>query len=255
MQHKNKAYSAAIITFMTLSMLLLTTMFMPMANAAGAITLTPTSQATGASVSVAGTGFGTTKAVGIGFGTEVSVSQTNMSYTGTGVGPYGGTLAYAPIKPGSFSLTSDTTAGGGVVTEYTDNGDGTLASTSTYFAGGTINYVTGQWSRTSTIDLTDIVQVYNANYIRYNYTVTPVGGVTTSGTGAFTTSITVPNVAAGTYTVTAIDTSGNRATSSLTVTGSIPETLTIGVVVVLSTFVTLVSFRYFREQPKIRKFN
>jgi hypothetical protein len=35
----------------------------------------------------------------------------------------------------------------------------------------------------------------------------------------------------------------------------IPETLTIGVVVVLSSFVTLVSFRYFREQPKIRKYN
>ena len=228
---------------------------MSMVAGAGSITLTPTSQSAGASVSVAGTGFGVTKAVGVGFGAEISVSETNMNYSGTGPGPYGGTLAYAPIKPGSFTLTSDTTASGGVVTTYTDNGDGTLASTSAYFVAGTINYVTGQWSRTSTIDLTGDTQVYSATYIRYNYTVTAVGGVTTNASGAFNASITVPNVAAGTYNVTAIDASGIRAASTLTVSGAIPETLTIGVVVVLSTFVTLVSFRYFREQPKIRKYN
>jgi hypothetical protein len=193
--------------------------------------------------------------VGIGFGAEVSGSETNMSYSGTGPGPYSGTLTYAPIKPGSFALTSDTTASGGVVTAYTDNGDGTLSSTSSYFVAGTINYVTGQWSRTSTMDLTGDVQVYSATYTYYSYTVTPAANVTTSATGVFTANIIVPNVAAGTYTVTAIDTSGNRATSSLTVTGAIPETLTIGVVAVLSTFVTLVSIRYFREQPKIRKLN
>jgi hypothetical protein len=236
---------------MALALSLILASIMATVAAAGAITLTPTTQASGASVTVDGTGFGATKAVGIGFGAEVQVNETNMPYSGTGPGPYSGIAAHRPIKPGSFKLTSDTTAGGGVVTDYTDNGDGALASTSPYFVEGYINYVTGNWSRTSTIDLTGIDQIYSAAYTYYAYNVTPAVGVTTLGSGAFSASITVPSVADGSYVVTAVDSAGNKATANLTVDHTVPEGLTLGVMLALSTIAVIVSIRYFRKPPKL----
>jgi len=52
----------------------------------------------------------------------------NMAYSGTGMGPYSGRVSNYPIKPGSFVLYSDTTTGGGLVSTYNDNGDGTLSA-------------------------------------------------------------------------------------------------------------------------------
>jgi hypothetical protein len=225
-----------------------------LASAAGAITLTPTAQAPSASVTVDGTGFGATKTVAIGFGAEVADSQTEMPFSGTGVGPYSGYVSDWPVKPGSFVLTADTTASGGLVSTYTDNGDGTLSGS---FEGaiGTINYTTGQWSRTSTADLTGMEQHYSAEYIRYEYNVTPAAGVNTIASGTFTASITVPSVANGNYAVTAIDTEGNIATATLGVDSAIPEGLTIGVMVLLSTVAVIAGSRYFRKQPRIKSHN
>ena len=77
-----------------------------------------------------------------------------MTYTGTGVGPYSGKTSWWPIKPGSFVLHIDTTMSGGIISTYNDNGNGTLSGS---FEGayGDINYTTGEWSRTSTADLTE----------------------------------------------------------------------------------------------------
>jgi hypothetical protein len=246
MQLKTKTCIMAIMAFSLFSLALA-----PIAAAAGSITLTPTSQAPSASVTVAGTAFGTTKAVGIGFGAEVAGSDSNIAYSGSDAGPYSGRVSNYPIKPGSFKLTSDTTSGGGVVTDYTDNGDGTLASTSTYFISGTINYVTGQWSRTSSVDLTGIAQIYSATYTRYAYNVTPAAGVTTSASGAFSASITVPAVANGNYNVTAIDSQGNRAVATLAVSSAIPEVLPIGVIMLLSSTAMIAGSRYFRKRPRV----
>jgi hypothetical protein len=253
MQHKTKMCTIAIMAFLTFSLVLAS--MMATVAAAGAITLTPTTQGSGSAVTVDGTGFGATKAVGIGFGAEVQVNQTNMPYSGTGPGPYFGVAAHLPIKPGSFKLTSDTTSGGGVVTDYTDNGDGTLASTSAYFLEGSINYVTGNWSRTSTMDLTGIDQVYSASYTYYTYNVTPTAGVTTLGSGTFTASITVPSVANGNYAVTAVDTQGNVATATLVVDDTIPEGLTVGVMVLLSAVAVIVSTHYFKKRPRVGSYS
>ena len=241
MQHKKKVYTIAIMAFLTLSMVLAA---IPMTNAAPAITLTPTSGAPGDSITVAGTGFAASKSVGIGFGAEVVVTGESVSVTGSGTGPWTGTLAYRPIKPGSFRLESDTA---GVVSYYTDNGDGTLSSTSTYFVSGTINYATGVFSRTSTADLSSYTLIHTANYTRYQNNVTPVAGVTTDASGAFTASITVPTVANGNYAITAIDAQGNIKVGTSMV-GVIPEGLTIGVMVLLSSVATLVGSRYFRKR-------
>jgi hypothetical protein len=248
MRVKTKAYISVIMAFALLSLAMTS-----MAAAAGSITLTPSAQAPGGLVVVAGTGFGATKSVAIAMGAEVSANEANMVYTGNGAGPYSGKLINYPIKPGSFKLTSDTTSGGGVVTDYTDNGDGTLASTSTYFVSGTINYTSGVWSRTSSVDLTGITQIYSATYTRYQYNVTPAAGVTTSASGAFSASTTVPTVTNGNYNVTAIDSGGNRAVTTLTVNNAIPEILPLGIILLLSTFAVVASARYFVKRPIIGK--
>jgi hypothetical protein len=189
--------------------------------------------------------------VGIGFGAEVAGSDTNMAYTGTSDGlTWSGRVSNWPIKPGSFVLTSDTTSGAGLVSVYTDNGDGTTTGT---FEGavGTINYTTGRWSRTTTVDVTGIAANYSATYIRYEYNVTPAAGVPTSASGTFTASITVPTVANGNYNVTAVDTQGNRAVATLGVDSAIPEGLTFGVMMLLSSVAAVVGARYLRKRPRI----
>lgn len=245
-RHIKKSSITAIVAFLMLSLALAS-----IAAAAGAITLTPTVQAPGGSVTVDGTGFGATKTVGIGIGAEVAVTgEVAPILTGggaDGTGPWVGRTVHYPIKPGSFSMQSDVS---GVVVDYTDNGDGTLASTSAYFVSGTINYANGTFSRTSTTDLSGYIAtaIHTVAYTYYQHNVTPAAGVTTSAGGTFSASITVPAVADGNYVVTAVDTAGNKATQTLNV---VPEGLTLGVMLTLSTIAVIVSTRYFRKQPKI----
>jgi hypothetical protein len=243
-QTSRKAYWAIVMAFASFLFVLV-----PIAVGAGSITLSPTVQAPGAAVSVSGSGFGGTKTVGFGVGTEVAGNNTNMAYSGTGTGPFLGRVSNWPIKPGSFVLTADATSGGGATTTYTDNGDGTLQGPG---GGGTINYITGQWSRNSPIDLTGITIAFSAIYTRYQYNVTPAAGVTTSAAGAFNATITVPAVANGNYTVTAVDSQGNRAVATLNVNSTIPEVLPSGLIILLSAAAVIVSSRYFRrKQPLI----
>jgi hypothetical protein len=249
MQHKTKVYTTTIMAFLTLSLVLAV---MPMANAAGAITLAPTTQAQGSAVTVAGTAFGVTKAVGIGLGAEVNVTGEDHTPTGTGTGPYTTRTNHYPIKPGSFSMHSDVA---GTTSEWTDNGDGTITGSSTYSAGGTVDYVTGVFGRSSTTDISSYTIVFTASYTYYTYNVTPAAGVTTLAGGTFSASITVPlTTPVGTYVVTAVDTAGNKATANLTVT-AVPEGLTIGVMVIVSTVAVIVSVRYFKKRPKIESYS
>jgi hypothetical protein len=254
MQYKKKVITATITAFLVLSLALVS-----MVAAAGAITLTPTTQVPGGSVTVDGTGFGATKAVGIGLGAEVTVSAevhpiTNLVTTPDSdgyYGPFGGVTIHYPIKPGSVYIFYDVD---GVTSDYTDDGDGTLTSSSAYAINPVVNYVNGSFNRKSTSDWSGFTApVAYINYTYYAYNVTPAAGVTTTGAGAFTASITVPSVANGAYTVTAIDTQGNKAVLPLNVDSAVPEGLTIGVMVLLSSIAVIVSTRYFRKQPKIKR--
>ncbi len=239
---------------MVFSMLSFATVF-PSAMAAGVINLTPNANvATGSSVSVAGTGFGATKAVGIGFGAEKAGSNFNMNYSevGTDGMTWTGRISNYPIKPGSFTFYSDTGTSG-MVSVYNDDGDGTTTGS---FAGavGTINYVTGVWTRTTTVDVTGIAANYSATYTYYNNNATPAAGVTSDASGAFTASITVPNVSNGVYNVTAIDAVGGKATALLGVGTAIPETLTVGMVFLLSSMAVIAGAVLLRK-PKIKSLN
>jgi len=247
-QPRKEARALSIIAFIAFAAVLLA---IPVVSAASAITLNPTSQAPTGSVNVSGTSFGATKSVGIGFGAEVAATDFNMPYTGTGMGPYTGNVS-GPIKPGSFVLFSDTTAGGGIVSTYTDNGAGITMWSYDDTPMGTINYVTGVWTRSSTVDVSGIETNYTATYTRYQYNVTSAAGITTSASGDFTAPITVPAVADGTYTVTAIDTQGNRATSPLTVAAVIPENISLIAIMLLFGIAAVVGARYLRNDPQAR---
>ena len=250
MHFEIKAFATIVVVLLVFSLALAS-----MAAGAGSITLPSTAQAPGGIFPISGTGFNSTKAVGMGFGAEVAGSNTDMAYNGTSDGlTWSGRLSNYPIKPGSFVLTSDTTSGAGLVSTYTDDGDGTTTGT---FEGavGTINYVTGEWSRTTTVDVSGIAANYSATYIRYQYNVTPAVGITTDALGSFSASIIVPSVGSGTYNVTAIDTAGNRANGSLSVDVAIPEGLTIGVVVLLTSVAALVGTRFFRKRARFESWN
>ena len=226
-----------------------------MVAAAGSIALNPNAQAQGSIVSVSGTSFGATKPVAIGFGTEITVTNESHPLASVaGTGPFTVTTNHFPFKPGSFYfhcvVSSDTNV---VESNYYDNGDGTLATDSTYSIGHFVNYVTGQFGRSSTSAWDGYTVVFTASYTYYQYNVTPGAGVTTSPSGAFSADITVPSaIASGAYNVTAIDVSGNHATSTLTVDSTIPEGLTIGVIVLLSSFAAIVSSR-FRKRSRFSK--
>ncbi len=217
------------------------------------ITLSQTAQAPGASVSIVGTGFNATKVVAIGFGAERSANDSNIVYSGSGVGPWTGRVSNYPIKPRSFLLTSVVVGIGGVA-NHTDNGDGTLSSPSQFFASGTINYVTGQWSTIATMDISMFDRVYNATYTRYQYNLTSASGITTNSTGGFTALIAIPwGLANGNYDVTAIDASGNLAVATLNVNSAIPEGLPFGAAMLLASAAVAAGSWQLRKRPRILK--
>gem|GEM_PF-6040865 len=85
----------------------------------------------------------------------------------------------------------------------------------------------------------------------YEYGVTPDAGVTTDGAGAFTAEVTVPNVL-GDYTFTAVDDQGNFAASTQTLE-VVPEGLTFGAMVLLSSVAVLVGSHYLRNRSRKRE--
>jgi hypothetical protein len=248
--HKRKVYTTTIMAFLMIAVLLSTVL---LARAAPGISVNPTSGMPDDSVEVTGTDFAASSPVGIGMGAEINQTDTDMAFAGTSVGPYYGKTSYWPIKPGSFVLKADTTMSGGLLSTYTDNGNGTLSGS---FEGayGDINYTTGEWSRTSTADLTGMEQLNSANYIRYEWNVTSAGGLTTEPDGSFTTNITVAQVANGSSPITAIDEEGNLATADFTVYGSdVPEIFSVGVVVLLTSAAVVIATFSLRKRVKPTK--
>jgi len=224
------------------------------ASAAGSITLNPTAQAPGATVTVTGTGFGATKAIGIGLGAEVPITSEAHPITNTtGTGPFTTTTNRPPIKPGSFGfhcvVSSDTNV---VESDYTDNGDGTLTTDSTYSVGHFVNYATGLFGRSTTSAWDTYTVVFTAKYTGYQYKVTPPTNPNTTATGTFTATITIPTgIANGNYNVTAIDTAGNRAYATLNVDSTIPEVLPLGTIMLLTMFAVAAGSWFFRKRQMV----
>jgi hypothetical protein len=222
---------------------------------ASQVELTPASGAPDDPVTVEGTDFAATNAVGIGLGPEVTVTDevheiTNVTIGGPDVyGPFTTTTEHYPIKPGSFSFHCDVSD---VTSDYYDTyANGTLETTSTYAVDPFVNYVTGEFGRSSISSWETYTVVFTATYTYYQYNVTPAAGVTTDALGDFTANITVPAIWNGTEPVTVLDEAGNMATSEFTIYGSdvVPEPLTIGAIVLLSSAAIVVSFYWLRKKP------
>jgi hypothetical protein len=218
------------------------------ASAAGSITLNPTAQAPGATVTVTGTGFGATKLIGIGLGSEIAVTGENHTPNGTGTGPWMTRTNYYPLKPGSMLFHSNVV--GASETDFTDKGDGTFSTSSTYDAGSYLYYPTGAFGRSSTMDLSESELIFTATYKHYQYNMTPTGNPNSTSTGTFPLTTTVPTgVANGNYNVTVMDTSGNIATAILTVNSAIPEVMPLGPVMLLTVLAVAAGSWYFRKRP------
>jgi hypothetical protein len=227
-------------------------------RAASQVELTPTSGAPGDSIMVEGTDFNATNAVGICLGPEITVTDeahdvTNVTVGGPDVyGPFTATTLHYPIKPGSFSfhcaVSSDTDT---VESDYYDNGDGTLNTESTYAIDPFVNYVTGEFGRSSSSSWETFTVNFTATYTYYEFNVTPAAGISTDASGAFTANFTVPDIWNGTEPLTAMDEAGNMATADFTTYGSdiVPEPLTVGAIVLLSSAALFVSFYWLRKKP------
>lgn len=227
------------------------------ANAAPEIALTPTSGEPSSGVAVRGstemTGeFEPQSTVGIGFGAEVEVTQEAVTVTATGTNTAEGYTEHTPIKPGTFKWSAPFLDSTMVVF---DVGDGTLDDNVGFLSSGTINYTSGYFSRTIQMGLNFGVTNNFVNYTTYDNDVTPAAGVQVTSSGSFIATMTVPQVANGSYPVTAIDEAGNVGVANFQVVGSdiIPEPLTVGAIVLLSSTAMLVSFYCLRKRssPKI----
>jgi hypothetical protein len=248
MGNKTKFCTIISLAFLVFSMLMVV---LPTTSGAGSITLTPSAQPPGGSVTITGTGFGASKAIGIGIGSEVTVTGEVHTPTGTGTGPWMTRTNHYPIKPGSVSFRSNVV--GSSETDFTDKGDGTFSTTSTYDAGSYLNYVTGSFGRSSTMDLSGSELIFTVGYKYYQYNVTMLATNSTAA-GAFSVQVTLPTtIPNGNYNLTAIDTAGNTATATLTIDNTIPipEGFSLGLVIVLSAAAVIVSMRFFRKQPNV----
>jgi len=221
---------------------------------ASQVALTPSSGAPGDSIQVEGTDFNATNAVGICLGPEIAVTDevhniTDLTIGGPDVyGPFTAITDHYPIKPGSFSFVCDVSD---VVSEYFDNGDGTLNTESTYAIDPFVNYVTGEFGRSTSADWSTYTVTFTASYTYYQFNVTPAAGVNTDGSGAFTVNFTVPDIWNGTEPLTVMDEAGNTVTSDFTIYGSdvVPEALTVAAIVLLSSAALVVSFYWLRKKP------
>ena len=229
--------------------MLLIAMTIPMIKAQTVtITVGPDPLMPGDSVTVDGTGFAATTAVAIGIGEEVTVTgELHNIPEPAGNGPFIAIVNNYPIKPGSFSFHCDVS---GVTSDYYDDyANGTLNTSSIYAVDPFVNYVTGEFGRSTNSPWDGYTVTFTANYTYYQ-NVTPGAGVTTDGAGAFTAEITVPDdVVNGEYSVTAVDDQGNFATSTETFE-KIPEGLTFGVMMLVSSAAGLVGTRYIWKRSR-----
>ena len=237
-----------------LTMLFFLTVFIvsvSMIRAASVVELTPTSGEPGDTVSVEGTDFAASTSVGIGFGPEVEITDESVDVEGE-ISYLEGTTANRPIKPGSFSWTYKL---GELTIDYNDNGNGTLYSIMGAQTTATlINYTTGFFSRSSSVASDLEISAHEVNYVTYEFDVTPAG-LRTNSSGGLSGEFTVPAIWNGTEPVTVIDEAGNVAASDFTVDGSdvVPEPLTIGAIVLLSSAALVMSSYCLRKRVRIKE--
>ena len=246
-----------VILEVSLSLLVVsTTIFVT--RAAPDLVLTPTSGAPGDAIGVEGTDFAASKTVAVAWGPPVEVINDPATVTKQGDLEFYGTTSQHPIQPGSFKWTYLQDA---MELYVDDNGDGTLHDPAGgRLSSGAINYTSGYFHcRMSTSSRTYSAGKFSYTTYHFNSANSALPTLPTDSSGAFTANITVPDIWNGTETVTIIDEAGNIATSDFTVVGSdvVPESLTVGAIVLLTSTAIAVSLYWLRKKPtnKIVKYN
>jgi len=220
------------------------------AKAAAAIVLNPTTGAPGTSVDISGTGFAASKTVGIGWGPEGAIVNDPVTVTTVGTTEFYGTTSQHPIKPGSFKYTYTQ---GSTELYFGDKGDGTLSDPAGgRMSFGTINYTSGYFH----CIMSSSTQTYYAGYFSYTtYYFNSINStfpiLPTDASGAMSVTLNVPQIWNGSETVWVIDEKGNVGSGNFTVVNSpvVPEPLTIGGVVLLSSAALIVSVYFLRKKP------
>jgi len=219
-------------------------------RAAAAIVLNPTTGAPGSSVNLSGTGFAVSNTTAIGWGPPVAVAHDTATVTKVGDLEFYGTASQHPIKPGSFKYTYTQDS---QELYFGDNGDGSLNDPAGgRMSFGSINYTSGYFH----CIMSSSTRTYNAGYFTYTtYYYNSINStfpiLPTDASGAMSVTLTVPQIWNGSETVWVIDEKGHVGSANYTVTGStvIPEPLTIGGVVLLSSAALIVSVYFLRKKP------
>jgi len=242
-----KSYSAIVLV--SLSLLLVSATILE-ARAAAAIVLNPTTGAPGSSVNLSGTGFAVSNTTAIGWGPPVAVTHDTATVTKVGDLEFYGTVSQHPIKPGSFKYTYTQDS---QELYFTDNGDGTLydpAGGRLSFGG--INYTSGYFH----CIMSSGTRIFNAGYFSYTtYYFNSINStfpiLPTDASGAMSVTLTVPQIWNGSETVWVIDEKGHVGSGNFTVVNSsvVPEPLTLGGVVLLSSAALIVSVYFLRRKP------
>jgi hypothetical protein len=218
------------------------------------IVLTPASGEPGDSVGVEGTGFAASKTVGVGWGPQVAVVNDPATLTKVGDQEFYGTTSQHPVKPGSFKWGY---LYGASPLYVEDNGDGTIHDP----AGGrvsvaSINYTSGYfYCRFTSSSNTYTAGQFNYSTYYFNSVNSSLPVIATDGSGAFSANVTVPDIWNGTEAVTVIDEAGSMAASDFAVVGSdfVPEALTVGAFVLLTSAAVVVSFYWLRKPSHTKK--
>jgi hypothetical protein len=245
-----KSYSAIVLV--SLSLLLVSATILE-AKAAAAIVLNPTTGAPGTNVAISGTGFAASNTTGIGWGPQVAVAHDTAIVTAVGSPlplEFYGTASQHPIKPGSFKYTFTQ---GALELYFGDKGDGTLSDPQGgRLSIGTINYTSGYFHCIMSSSTT----LFNAGYFSYTtYYFNSINStfpiLPTDASGAMSVTLTVPQIWNGSETVWVIDEKGHVGSGNFTVVNSsvIPEPLTLGGVIVLSSAALIVSVYFLRKKP------
>jgi hypothetical protein len=220
------------------------------AKAAAAITLNPVTGEPGTDVDISGTGFAASNTTAIGWGPLVAVVHDTAVVTKVGDLEFYGTASQRPIKPGTFKYTYTQDS---QELYFGDNGDGSLNDPAGgRMSFGSINYTSGYFH----CIMSSSTRTYNPGYFGYttyyfNSANSTFPIVPTDASGAMSVTLTVPQIWNGSETVWVVDEKGNVGSASYTVTGSsvVPDPLTFGGVVVLSSAALIISVYFLRKKP------
>jgi hypothetical protein len=174
-------------------------------NVVSNIAMTPVKGSTGTSVSVTGTGYAASSTVIVTFGLSGQVATATTDTSGS----FGTSFLVSTVPGGVYQVTATDASSNSATANY--NVVSKITMTPVKGSTGSLVTVTGSGFASS-----------SAVMVTFDSTSEP--GTTSSSSGSFSTSFTVPTTVGGIHVVTATDSSSNSATSNFNVASSLTMT-------------------------------